>query len=898
MERLWFVYISVSWLIWAIILLCVVFSGTFAAFTKDDGDNGETETIELEPPKVVVELEQSPAARGGRALGAGQGAASPLVSPSTRSPDSITSTSKGTSRRNSPYGGHSGSAHSPQTARQALRLLKKRLGGGDSAIQVSTLQEWLDEKLSEGRISRPELMKAVIAVTGEGFRFVDRAVPSTRTDLLRRAATQLSIGPSELRRLAQEVKGDPSLLAGQTVSGGVSPFQPASRRDVSILDGLQSRMPSPVSQVSTQMSLPPEPLETSSSASMTPEVPARVGADEGRLETPVPVGAPKTRKKLTLDLTAPVAERSTPEGSEGARELEPAHPSGSEWLLEIEELLRGPAPPTPSPQVEEALSFSPETQRLLASIPPLPGKPIPESTKELLDYSPYMGVTPRWEPSVETGSMDVDVESIGSISDPSLVEEMENESMDDIARQVDDIIAELQQRSEADVQLVSEGTSMSSVLREAPDVEGLRALSPEGRGASVEDESMSWMEGGDASLERALLKDEDTFVDKGFQQPPDTNKEIARPQMPRPSKGEVNSVQTASLASSNEEVPLEQTPHVPALSRAPGSRRESLKAKDMTSVTDRQTKRPRLWDRTKAVAQEHKTLLQVTGGVALGALVVAALVALHKKLNRRLPSSSPLISTVEPKKCHVLVDFLKGMKLKAMGKVTRIEKVEVNNAKRTLTVEYLERPAVHCSRGREFFKWMKYYATLGRSLVRRVEKIPFPDSCMGGPYSRFQVAEENGSVLRLFVDLELNPGPLAVPRELMDGEQLDELLAQYEKDLTWKLYEDCVMHITIEEEFLGSPIVTVDTARGRVGFQNPELRHHSSQLPKECDWREPWKLRIAYKSVNDGPLELLLLMSAADPPIEETVTLEREAGNAASDDPDDVLQDIRTLFEE
>lgn len=61
--------------------------------------------------------------------------------------------------------------------------------------EVATLQQWLEEKLSEGRIPRDELMKAVIAITGEGLKFADKTVPSTKTDLLRRTANQLSIGP-------------------------------------------------------------------------------------------------------------------------------------------------------------------------------------------------------------------------------------------------------------------------------------------------------------------------------------------------------------------------------------------------------------------------------------------------------------------------------------------------------------------------------------------------------------------------------------------------------------------------------------------------------------------------------------------------------------------------------
>ncbi|CDJ33722.1 uncharacterized protein EMH_0017190 [Eimeria mitis] len=866
-------------------------AGAFAAH-PDDGGAGEVETVELEQP-ATVEQERSHASPYSRAATAGQRPESPRFSSSPRSPTSVASPSRdaaesfialiaafdtsavfdlssGGTRRTSPYGRISGSTTSPATARQAVRLLKRQLGDGDSAVQVQVLQEWLDERLLEGRIPREELMKAVIAVTGGGHKFVDRTVPSTRTDLLRRTATQRDGDsavqvqvlqqwlderlserriPPDLRRLAREVKSDPTLIRHQGASGS----EPKSelQRESRVFEQPESRTPSPLSEMSispeprempdvpealeersepkselqresrvfeqpesrtpsplSEMSISPEPREIPDvpGAFEEREVPQPGSVFEEQSVAPEPVESPEpsdTREKLTLDLKPPVSEGSTPEVSP---DFEQFHIPESGWLSELEKLLNAPSPSTPSPISEDAPLFSPETQRLLDAIPPLPGRPIPGSTKELLEYSPYVGVAPKWKPSLEE-------ESIGSMSPLSLPPRTQDGGVDQLTKEVDDIIAALQQPSE------SEEMPSTPDIEEQPTVERLQASSPESREASA---------------------------DEGTR-----------------------------------------------------GRRESARGGDMSLSTDVWQKRMRLWDMTKAAANEHKTMLKVTGGLLIGALLIGGLVMLHRRMRPRIPISSPLISRVESKDCHVFVDFGKGKKLKGMGDVVRIDGVRVNNAKRTLTVEYVERPAFKASRGRELFKWLKYYGTVGKSLVRRVETMSFPESCMAGPFSRFQVAEAGGSVSRLMVDLDYNPGPLAVPREVMDEDQLDELLANYGQETSWKLYDDCVMHIRVDTPFRGSPLVAVDTARGRVGFLNEELEHLSSPLPKECDWREPSRVRIAYKSTTNGdPVDVLLMMSAADPPIEETMVLEREPVDAALEDPDEILEDIRTLFEE
>nr|ABQ41434.1 unknown [Eimeria tenella] len=287
----------------------------------------------------------------------------------------------------------------------------------------------------------------------------------------------------------------------------------------------------------------------------------------------------------------------------------------------------------------------------------------------------------------------------------------------------------------------------------------------------------------------------------------------------------------------------------------------------------------------------------VAGGLVLATAIIAGLVFVHRKIGPRIPISSPLVSTIESKKCHVLVDFERAHNLKGMGRVVGIEGVKVNNTKRILTVTYLEKPAIRSSRGWEMFKWLKHRLSFGKSLVRRVETLAFPESCMAASHSSFQVAEANGHVSRMLVDLDLNPGPLTVPREILENNEIDELLSRYEQDSQWKLYEDCVMHITVDRPFEGSPLVQVEPARGRVSFQNPELHHLSSELPRNCDWREPSRLRIIYKSHAGAPLDVLLMMTAADPPLEESVNLDRGYGEATlQEDSDDVLSRRSTCY--
>ncbi|XP_026191906.1 uncharacterized protein LOC34619351 [Cyclospora cayetanensis] len=290
----------------------------------------------------------------------------------------------------------------------------------------------------------------------------------------------------------------------------------------------------------------------------------------------------------------------------------------------------------------------------------------------------------------------------------------------------------------------------------------------------------------------------------------------------------------------------------------------------------------RAWYVTKAVGRKHKGKLEVAGALALTALIVGGIVYAFKKIRRRIPISNPFVSTVDPKKCFVLVDFEKAHRSQAMGKVVSIQEVFANNAYRILTVRYAEKPALRSSRGKELFNWIKYRSSFAKLLTQREENLSFPESCMAGMHSGYQVIEQLGHVQYLMVDLDLNPGPLTVPREVMENDRIDDLLSDYEKDPIWKLYEDCIMHITINKPFSGSLVVQIEPARERVTFQNPELHDLISLLPRECEWSEPWKLRVVYKSGGIIPLDLLLMMSAADTLVPETVPLKRFSSSAKS----------------
>lgn len=582
------------------------------------------------------------------------------------------------------------------------------------------------------------------------------------------------------------------------------------------------------------MALSPEPSESEFPVDASPLLKRLVSPDPPEAQGPSagPSGQSELAAGSVEETLSPMLEES--------------------WVTEVKKLL---ADVPSAPADEKPSRYSPETQQVLDEIPDLPGALISESTEELLGFSPYIGV-----PSQEKQSPGMEGEpsrETSFVGPPA--SDTHEEALDDLRRQVDLIIEELQQTSEE-----YEGGSTAA-----------KAAEEEPRDKLHEGGERPMDEHGPAEGERGA---------SGFVSG-----------VPDPFHAEGDS----PVSSEASTVALEETPYAASQPSSSGSWRGSQSFEQKHVVTEFRRERPRLWERTKSAAQKHKGMFLVAGGVVLATAIIAGLVFVHKKIGPRIPISSPLVSTIESKKCHVLVDFEKAHNLKGMGRVVGIEGVKVNNTKRILTVTYLEKPAVRSSRGWEMFKWLKHRLSFGKSLVRRVETLAFPESCMAASHSSFQVAETNGHVARMLVDLDLNPGPLTVPREVLENDEIDELLSRYEQDSQWKLYEDCVMHITVDRPFEGSPLVQVEPARGRVSFQNPELHHLSSELPRNCDWREPSRLRIVYKSQASAPLDVLLMMTAADPPLEDSVNLDRGYGDATlHDDSDDVLYDIRTLFEE
>lgn len=644
------------------------------------------------------------------------------------------------------------------------------------------------------------------------------------------------LSSGDLRRLTREASSAPS-VKGIAKSGELSPLRSESPTSDSSapLTFPSSAAVSP--SASPPMALSPESSESEFPVEVSPLLERLVSPDPP--EAQEPSAGPSGESKLTV---ASVEEKLSPVLEES-------------WITEVKKLLED----VPSaPAAEKPSRYSPETQQLLDEIPDLPGALISESTEDLLKFSPYMGV-----PSQEQQSSGVEGEpsrESSFVGPPA--SDTHQEALEDLRRQVDEIIEELQQTTEE----YEGGSTAAKAAEEEPTAEldegGERPMDehgpPEGeRGASgfiSGDPGLVHAEGGDSPVS--------------------------------------SEVPTGDVV-------LEKTPYAARQPSSSGSRRGSQSFEQKHVVTEFRRERPRLWERTKSAAQKHKGMFLVAGGLVLATAIIAGLVFVHRKIGPRIPISSPLVSTIESKKCHVLVDFERAHNLKGMGRVVGIEGVKVNNTKRILTVTYLEKPAIRSSRGWEMFKWLKHRLSFGKSLVRRVETLAFPESCMAASHSSFQVAEANGHVSRMLVDLDLNPGPLTVPREILENNEIDELLSRYEQDSQWKLYEDCVMHITVDRPFEGSPLVQVEPARGRVSFQNPELHHLSSELPRNCDWREPSRLRIIYKSHAGAPLDVLLMMTAADPPLEESVNLDRGYGEATlQEDSDDVLYDVRALFEE
>ncbi|CDJ64300.1 hypothetical protein, conserved [Eimeria necatrix] len=824
-------------------LLLSQWQGTFTADPNGAGEGAGSDEVQLEEP---IQTLTSPTLAVGRGRSPRSNVTSPRHAPSGASPSSGTPSSG--SRKSSPSGSSPSKSSPSSGARQALKRLRRSLPKEAPSIQTRAVQEFISAELAQGDTSREDLMRAVITLAGEGHKFVEGDVPATRTHLLRSTANSLQLGPGhwldscdldvlssgDLRRLTREASSAPS-LKGTAKSGELSPVRSESPTSDSSapLTFPSSADVSP--SASPPMALSPEPSESEFPVDASPLLKRLVSPDPPEAQGPSagPSGQSELAAGSVEETLSPLVEES--------------------WITEVKKLL---ADVPSAPADEKPSRYSPETQQVLDEIPDLPGALISESTEELLGFSPYIGV-----PSQEKQSPDMEGEpsrETSFVGPPA--SDTHEEALDDLRRQVDLIIEELQQASEE----YEGGSTAAKAAEEEP-----RDRLDEG-GARPMDEH------GPAEGERGA---------SGFVSG-----------VPGPVHAEGEDSPVSSEAST---VALEETPYAASQPSSSGSWRGSQSFEQKHVVTEFRRERPRLWERTKSAAQKHKGMFLVAGGVVLATAIIAGLVFVHKKIGPRIPISSPLVSTIESKKCHVLVDFEKAHNLKGMGRVVGIEGVKVNNTKRILTVTYLEKPAVRSSRGWEMFKWLKHRLSFGKSLVRRVETLAFPESCMAASHSSFQVAETNGHVARMLVDLDLNPGPLTVPREVLENDEIDELLSRYEQDSQWKLYEDCVMHITVDRPFEGSPLVQVEPARGRVSFQNPELHHLSSELPRNCDWREPSRLRIVYKSQASAPLDVLLMMTAADPPLEDSVNLDRGYGDATlHEDSDDVLYDIRTLFEE
>lgn len=79
---------------------------------------------------------------------------------------------------------------------------------------AKVVHDWIGQKVSEGKISPKDLMKSVIAVSLGGRKWTDGAIPSTRSDVLRRISNTLnfSTGTARSALLDLHIKWWPSEL--------------------------------------------------------------------------------------------------------------------------------------------------------------------------------------------------------------------------------------------------------------------------------------------------------------------------------------------------------------------------------------------------------------------------------------------------------------------------------------------------------------------------------------------------------------------------------------------------------------------------------------------------------------------------------------------------------------
>ncbi|EPR59270.1 hypothetical protein TGDOM2_283540 [Toxoplasma gondii GAB2-2007-GAL-DOM2] len=243
--------------------------------------------------------------------------------------------------------------------------------------------------------------------------------------------------------------------------------------------------------------------------------------------------------------------------------------------------------------------------------------------------------------------------------------------------------------------------------------------------------------------------------------------------------------------------------------------------------------------------------------------------------------------------CKIVLSFDVAKKKNAMGSVTKILSVTVNNARGQLTVKYLERPNVrNATNVRRASSWVRRKLALETAdeVVSVTETIDVPQACIADNHSRYFVVTRRKNVIdtRVFavvIELELHPGPYLVPRDISRIAELDRILKEHERETftegKWVTLPGCMMLIRVRETLKRAPRLTIDAYRGSVQFREDELKSLGSQaLPQGCTWDGPSAVGVVTRhdrSADANLWDVLLFMADAPSHVQFEYTLPKEA---------------------
>lgn len=220
----------------------------------------------------------------------------------------------------------------------------------------------------------------------------------------------------------------------------------------------------------------------------------------------------------------------------------------------------------------------------------------------------------------------------------------------------------------------------------------------------------------------------------------------------------------------------------------------------------------------------------------------------------------PDFHSVDLETCKVVLSFYVAREHKAMGSVTRIDQIKVNNREQKLSVTYKERPSFRNVTGlKRLNTWIdRKLAPEGSEgeTVTRTEEIGLPEECIADHSSRYFVVNRRNSrqqtrVFAVVLELEFNPGSFIVPRDLRKAEWIDRVLEARKgapRSEEWQEAEGCVMVVVLQADLRHTPRVEINTGIGTVQFRDPELKHiPKGHLPSACKWADPRQVSVAVR---------------------------------------------------